>query len=828
MGFYQQMRNTFGREAVAKLRNFSHNQIKISSLVNRRIFLLSCRRHGLIPRHITDRVTHLHGIFEYRDGHTGKIVQDFHNRLAHRILSIEVSITIKNLSFLRQCQFALDTELQMIFPADILDEFKHRSQLKYNSHFRQTRSSNINNLNRLTASRDDRIRVSENWFRNLSRVNFPKDVSDFLSLGTKFSIAPTKQDVSIPRILAEIESINVDHTTYNKNLITTKVTNILTNYLQKQGTDFPNYNSIYNKSRKFLRDHPEVVIIQADKGGVTVAIDRQQYTDLSNEILSDRVYYQQLTRDPTSSLQQKANKIVSELKKSGSIQAEIARDLMIYNAVPARFYGLPKIHKPQLSLRPIISSLNCPNAKIAKFITDILTNSYNKDNTYFVSDSFHFASLINEFKIPEGFVLASLDVVSLFSNIPLDLALQSIDNRWDQISNFCNLNREDFKKLVTFVFESTYFTFNNSFFKQTFGTPMGSVVSPIISLYVMDDLLDAVQQRLPYKFPIIKKYVDDIFCVLPSDQMNATLDICNSINERIQFTIEKESPENSVPFLDTLVIRTDQILRTDWYSKPTSSGRYLNYKSYHTTKMKVNVAVNMRNRILRVSHPTFHRKNLDRLYDIMLKNSYPPPMLRKLIFSTPLQRATRDEIADLPNSNFFYKSIPYIRGVSERLMSILSHVDGVKFALSNCKTLRSLFSRIKDTTPLLQQTNVVYSLKCTDCNSIYIGQTSRNLTARITSHRSDIKRNILSCALSKHVNETGHSIDFQHPTTLDREKNSRKRTFLEMVRISQADDSMNYRRDIDGLSVVYTYLLELDKSKKINRSFSTSDLQLTL
>lgn len=814
MGFYQQMRNTYGREAVAELRRFSHNQLKIASLSNRRIFLLSCRRRNLLPRHITDRISNLQGIFEYRDGQTGRRIQDFYHRLGHRILCMEISITIKNLSYLQQCQLNLETQIKNIFPLEIWTEFRQRSQINYNRQFSKIKTSNVSNLSRLQRSQGEEIKVSSRWFKNISQLQFPKEIYDFLSLGPKFSIAPSKRDISIPRILAEIESINVDPTLSNKTLVSAKVTNILTNFLQKQDVGVPKHLDIFNKTRKFLRDHPEVVITPADKGGTTVAMDREQYFNLSYDILSDLDYYQPLQRDPTSTIQQKANKIVSELKRDNKIDADIARTLTIYNSVASKFYGLPKVHKPTLSLRPIISSIDSPNSKIAHFVTDILTKAYSKENRYYISDSFQFSSIVNDMHIPDDHVIASFDVVSLFTNIPLDLVLRSIGNRWDTIKNFCTLDLNRFIELIKFVFDTTFFSFDGKFFKQIFGTPMGSVISPIISLYVMDDLLDIALNRLPYQMFLIKKYVDDIICVLPSNQLDITLDIFNGVHDKIKFTIEKENNDFSVPFLDTLVMRFGDCIRTDWYTKPTSSGRYVNYHSYHTTKVKINTVLNMRNRVVQVSHPSFHRKNLNKLFEIMLQNSFPPALLKKLIYSTPTQRNTENNVTEVqPSQTVVYRSLPYVRNLTESLISVLSQINGLKIAVKNQKSIKSLFTRKKDSTPILQQSGVVYSLRCQGCSSVYVGQTSRNLSSRITSHRSDIRRNISSCALAKHVCDTGHTVDYQNPKVLDIEKNYRKRTFLEMVRIAQTNDSMNYRRDIQGLSNVYTFLLELDKQR---------------
>jgi len=73
----------------------------------------------------------------------------------------------------------------------------------------------------------------------------------------------------------------------------------------------------------------------------------------------------------------------------------------------------------------------------------------------------------------------SLDVVSLFTNILLDLALEkSLAKRWIHIKPFTKIPKPEFMEMVNFVLSSTYFSFNNVIYKQTFGTPMVHLSHP--------------------------------------------------------------------------------------------------------------------------------------------------------------------------------------------------------------------------------------------------------------------------------------------------------------------------------------------------------------
>jgi len=78
--------------------------------------------------------------------------------------------------------------------------------------------------------------------------------------------------------------------------------------------------------------------------------------------------------------------------------------------------------------------------------------------------------------------LISLDVTSLFMNVPTDIAVDCVNEQWNVISSDCSLPKKEFLGAIQFVLDSTFFSFDNVIYKQSFGTPMGSPISPIIAI----------------------------------------------------------------------------------------------------------------------------------------------------------------------------------------------------------------------------------------------------------------------------------------------------------------------------------------------------------
>ena len=86
-----------------------------------------------------------------------------------------------------------------------------------------------------------------------------------------------------------------------------------------------------------------------------------------------------------------------------------------------RMYGLPKIHKPGIPLQPILSMCHSAHYSLAKWSVEVLNPVLEFYSGFFVKDSFTFYAIICRLPVRmESQFLVSFDVVSLFTNIPLD------------------------------------------------------------------------------------------------------------------------------------------------------------------------------------------------------------------------------------------------------------------------------------------------------------------------------------------------------------------------------------------------------------------------
>ena len=107
---------------------------------------------------------------------------------------------------------------------------------------------------------------------------------------------------------------------------------------------------------KRLRNDKDIVIrLPADKGRVTVVMDKTDYHDKMNALVNNKQTYEELKRHPTPVLQRKLNSTLLTLKKTNTIDTQRHYRLRSSVPQPPKLYGLPKLHKPGFPMRPIVS-----------------------------------------------------------------------------------------------------------------------------------------------------------------------------------------------------------------------------------------------------------------------------------------------------------------------------------------------------------------------------------------------------------------------------------------------------------------------------------------
>ena len=158
--------------------------------------------------------------------------------------------------------------------------------------------------------------------------------------------------------------------------------------------------------------------------------------------------------------------------------------------VPPKFYGLPKIHKPDTPLRSIVSSCGSVTYGVAKELAKILKPLVCK-SPHHINSTQDFVEQAKHFKLEAGECLSSYDVSALFTSVPIDPALNIIKDLLDKDTTLKErtvMEVGDIILLLEFCLKNTYFSFQGQFYEQVEGAAMGSPVSPIVANLYMEYL----------------------------------------------------------------------------------------------------------------------------------------------------------------------------------------------------------------------------------------------------------------------------------------------------------------------------------------------------
>ncbi|XP_058839782.1 uncharacterized protein LOC131695552 [Topomyia yanbarensis] len=526
-------------------------------------------------------------------------------------------------------------------------------------------------------------------------------------------------------------------------------------------------------------------------------------------MLNDTSTYKLRKDNPSNKVLKKLNTIVEQWWLDKHIDSATKRKLKVYNCNPPRVYGLPKIHKENRPLRPVVSTIGSATYRMAQYLSEILNNLVGKTE-YHVRNSFDFAEEISKVRVPEGFVLYSLDVISLYTNVPVNKVYEYVEERWNELEHETSIPWQSFKQAMQTVLEASFFQYDGKCYDQIFGVPMGSPLSPVIANIIMEKLEKDAIEKLKHKnisLTVYRRYVDDCFLVGRENEIETVMNVFNGEQNSIKFTVEKEQ-NNCIRFLDLHLTREGEKISKTWYPKQ-KTGRYLDYTSESPHSHKKNTVIALFDRALKLTDVEKREETIKAASDMLRCNNYPDHYIKRvlkdrveILYNTMRTRRTDERTTK-------YAAMPYIPCLSEKIGKLLRKNDVIAAYQPMDKIKHTIFTRLKDKIPKMQQTNVVYTIPCGGCdNRAYIGQTSQTLDKRITQHKNSIRTSTSITGLTQHAMEHGHQFDFSKTRVLEKINNEANRLAAETLHIKIREKSaVNLQRDAAGFSCAYNGLL---------------------
>ena len=557
-----------------------------------------------------------------------------------------------------------------------------------------------------------------------------------------------------------------------------------------------------------LAKDKEITIVPADKGRSVVIMNTEDYKTKAKLILSDTSTYKVLDKDPTSRFSTTLVNKLKECKAARNLDESYYKRLYPTSAMVPRFYGLPKVHKKDAPLRPIVASRGSITYDTAQHLAFILSPIVGQ-NEYAIQNSAAMVKDLGETTLQDTDVLVSFDVTALFTKVPVDKSLDIIFDKLEadeNLSTRTQLTPAQIRDLLSICLKTTYFQYDGVIYTQIEGAAMGSPVSPIVANLFMEWFETHAINTFPYELTFWRRYVDDTIVALCDSLVDELTTHINSIEPAIQFTREEETEQQSLAMLDTVTTRGDQgKLSFTVYRKPTHTDQYLQFDSNQPLQHKLGVIRTLHHRCQMIcSDEDAKIKELEHLQKVLTVSGYTRAAWDTA--TTPRDTTNTDGATHTSAQHKGSICLPYAGHTTEAVARLIRKT-GVKVHIKPYNTIRQRLVHPKDKHPIMNQAGAVYRIGCDNCDAVYVGETERVLEARIKEHHRS------SSPVGHHMDYNKHKFTEANVSVLHKEANWYRRGVAEAIRIHQHAPTLNRGRERHTLSKIYESIVPAVQSR---------------
>jgi hypothetical protein len=269
-----------------------------------------------------------------------------------------------------------------------------------------------------------------------------------------------------------------------------------------------------------------IVIKPCDKGAGIIICDYTKYVNSCKKKSESKTkdgnnYYKPVTQ---LDLTKAKHDIDETLKKALNLQhiTQLEHDAMTANEkTPGKFYQLFKVHKKfeepdQPPGRLIISGCGSITENLSLFV-DHHTKDLVPLIPSYLQDTPHLLREIENLKttgLPQGAFPVSIDVVGLYTNIPHNEGIESVERALNTRRN-PEVPTNTLIEFLNLVLKYNIFEFKSDLYQQKMGTAMGTCVAPTMANIFMSEIDTKIQncakrENLDF-IHYYKRYIDDIF-----------------------------------------------------------------------------------------------------------------------------------------------------------------------------------------------------------------------------------------------------------------------------------------------------------------------------
>ncbi|UYV77066.1 hypothetical protein LAZ67_14003110 [Cordylochernes scorpioides] len=526
-----------------------------------------------------------------------------------------------------------------------------------------------------------------------------------------------------------------------------------------------------------------------DQGSRTVIMNTSDYISGMNQILSNSDIFTPATVEEHTTSNSKYKKELRTLCRNRIITTDELQGFLSNLHGQAYIYGLPKVHKLNIPLRPIVAFHLSPTAPLAQFLAKIIIPILKEGAaSTSISSTPKFLDHIQKYRF-----MISFDVINLYPSLPHSLILECAKEFLRTHGYTADLISK-LSTLISICLSNSIFNFDKCYYRQTKGTPMGSPLSSPLSEIVMRKIDSLITSHFPADIHTWFRYIDDIFCIINIESLDSIHTKLNSLFPDIQFTFEKEN-NCSLAFLDIMITKQNCRYITNVYYKPSFHPSYIHYTSYCPLSHKINTVKTLSKRIFtHCSTSEFKHTETQIVVNHLMNSGYPRNFILRHFYNPQQQLSSQT-----------YRStciIPY-SAHSVNIARYLKNKHGIRTFYTNNPKLETIvrnpITRNSFPITLPHFTNSVYSLKCSDCNSLYIGETGRRIKDRIDEHHRNIRNSEPRSLIVQHIRQTGHSFDTSQPQAYYSGITNKYRRLVVEALLSLRHNSINRHIDIPDI-----------------------------
>ena len=395
--------------------------------------------------------------------------------------------------------------------------------------------------------------------------------------------------------------------------------------------------------KSYLEEHG-LIVSHTDKNLGIAVIKTEWAIENTRLLFNDPLNYRRLNALELDMWMERKHKSARECADQAAALGRKQLARFLRSKIPAsdleqsslpRLYGIPKIHKRPVKMRPIVPCYNVVQAPAATYVSKMLRPLV-KAQPYVLESSKDLARRLNALDLNDRRKkwLISGDIVAFYPNIPLGKCLKRVSQWWLRTEG-ADLSPEERRLFLSCFFlanRSLVVEFDGQYAEQIRGLAMGIACSPDVAqlygAYCENTILE--RPDIKAKMPFFGRFLDDLLGIVYADTREEALAVAREIVYD-DVEVEWEASEWHTPFLDLFVYIdpiTGQVEHKP-YSKPLNHKERIPWASHHPKDVKKGTYIGEMSRLATLcSKPEHYRDAIGDLQNLYISRGYPTALVR--------------------------------------------------------------------------------------------------------------------------------------------------------------------------------------------------------